>query len=145
RGSVALEPRRDVDEEREARRMRFREAVFAEALDLLEQPLRELRRVAALEHPVDESPLEMAEPAAPFPGRHRAAKLIRLAGREARRDDRELHDLFLEDRHAERALEHAAHLVARIRDRLLAVASPEIRMDHVALDRPRANDRDLDH
>src|SRR5690606_9801567 len=145
RGLVAFQPRGHVDEKREARRMRFREAVLAEALDLLEQPLRELGRVAALEHAVDQPLLEVLEAAATPPCRHRSAQLIRLSGREARGDDRDLHDLLLEDQYAERALEHLTDLAARIRDRLLAVTPSEIRMDHVALNRARPDDRDLDH
>ena len=39
---VALEPGRDVDQQREARRVRFREAVLAEAEDLLEDRVGEL-------------------------------------------------------------------------------------------------------
>ena len=44
---VPLEPRRGVDQQREARRVRLGKAVFAEALDLLEDPLGEFLRVAA--------------------------------------------------------------------------------------------------
>ena len=56
-----------------------------------------------------------------------------------------LHRLLLEDRHAQRAFEHAAHRRGRIGDRLLALPPPQIGMDHVALDRPRPHDGDLDH
>ena len=38
-----------------------------------------------------------------------------------------------------------SHVLARIGDLFLARTAPQIRMHHVALDRPRANDRDLDH
>src|SRR5690606_6795730 len=100
RGLVALEPRGYVDEQSKARRVRLRETVFAEASDLLEDLLRELGRIAALEHAVDQTLLEAAEIAAPPPRGHRAAQLVGLARRESGRDDRELHDLLLEDRHA---------------------------------------------
>ena len=53
--------------------MGFGEAVFAEALDLLEDPLGELLIVAAFEHSSDEFLLEMFESSAPVPGRHGAA------------------------------------------------------------------------
>ena len=43
-----LQPARHVDQMREARRVAFREAIFAEALDLVEAALSELRIVAAL-------------------------------------------------------------------------------------------------
>jgi hypothetical protein len=56
-----------------------------------------------------------------------------------------LHHLLLEDRHAERAFEHAAHGVGRIRDRLQSLPALQVRMHHAALDRPGAHDRGLDH
>ena len=79
--------------------MRFGKAVFTETLDLAEDLARETFVIAARAHAVDEPLLEVAETAAPLPGRHAPAQLIRLAGREARRDDGQLHHLFLEDRH----------------------------------------------
>ena len=142
---VMLEPRRHVNQQRKARGMRLGETVFAEALDLLEEPLGELLVVAALRHAVDQPPLEALELAVAPPRRHRAAQLIRFTGREAGGDHRQLHHLFLEDRHAERALEHLAHRLARIGDRLFLRAPAQIRMHHVALDRPGTDDRDLDH
>ena len=142
---VALEPGGDVDQEREARGVGFREAVFAESLDLLEDALRELPVVAAFEHAVDQFALEGLKAPAPLPRRHGAAQLIRLAGGEARRHHREFDHLLLEDRDAEGAFEHLAHRIARIGHRLLAFAAAQIRMHHVALDRAGADDRDLDH
>ena len=85
------------------------------------------------------------EPALALPRGHRAPQLVGFARRESRRDDRELHHLLLEDRHAERALQHALHLGARVRDRLFARAPAQVGMHHVALDRTRADDRDFDH
>ena len=81
----------------------------------------------------------------PLEGRHGAAQPVGLRGREAGADDRDLHRLLLEQRHAERLLEHALERLGRIGHRLQAAAPAQIRMHHVALDRPRAHDRDLDH
>src|SRR5690606_12293969 len=113
-------------EQREARGMRLREAVLAESLDLLEDPLRELPPVAALQHAVDQALPERLEIARPPPRRHRPPQPVGLAGREPGGDDRELHHLLLEDRHAERALEHAPHVLARIRDRLEPAAAAQV-------------------
>ena len=99
------------------------EAVFAETLDLLEDPLGEFLVVAAFEHAPDEFLLEVLEPSAPAPGRHGAAQLVRLAGRESRRHHGEFDHLLLEDRHAEGALEHVAHGVVRIGDGLESLAA----------------------
>jgi len=46
------------------------------------------------------------------------AQLVRLARCESRRHDGELHDLLLEDRHAERARQHALDRIAGIGDRI---------------------------
>src|SRR5581483_6645742 len=72
---VALQPRRHIDEERERRRMRFGEAVFAEALDLLAHLAGEGFRVAARAHAVDEPGLEFVEATFAPPGCHRAPEL----------------------------------------------------------------------
>ena len=43
---MSFDPGRDIDQQRETGRMRFGEAVFAEALDLFEQAVGESREVA---------------------------------------------------------------------------------------------------
>ena len=45
--------------------------------------------------------------------RHGAAQPVGFVGREFRRRDGDLHRLFLEQRHAERALEHLFQFVGR--------------------------------
>src|SRR5256884_2049221 len=72
RRMVALEPRRDVDQQREARGMRFREAVFAEAEDLPVKPIGELRAIAMAHHSFFQLALEVLQSAALLPCRHRA-------------------------------------------------------------------------
>ena len=85
-------------------------------------------------------------------GGHGAAQPVGLVGREFRRGDGDLHRLFLEQRHAERSFEHLFQFVGgavrRMRRGIMllvdAVAAAQIGMHHVALDRPRPHDRDLD-
>ncbi len=74
---------------------------------------------------------------------HGAAQFVRLPGRETGSLDRQAHALFLEERHAQGALEHRLQLGMRIGHGLEAAAPPDIRMDHVALDGARADDGDL--
>src|SRR5260370_1050715 len=57
---AALEPGRRVNEEREARRVAFREAVFAEALDLAEAALGEVARIVFRHHSFDHLGLDRA-------------------------------------------------------------------------------------
>ena len=142
---MVLDPGRNVDEQREARRVRLGKAVFAEAEDLPVDAFGELALVAALEHAADQALLERLETAFFLPRSHRAAQRIGLSRRESCGDDRKLHHLLLEDRHAERALEHALHFLARIDDRIDSLPPPQVRMHHAALDRPRAHDRHFDH
>ena len=77
-------------------------------------------------------------------GRHAAPELVGLARREPRALDGDAHRLLLEERDAKRLAEHALEFRFGVVDRLLAFAPAQIRMHHVALDRPRPDDRDLD-
>ncbi len=59
--------------------------------------------------------------------------------------DRELHELFLEQRHAERLLQARLRQRMDVGDLLLAVAAPQVGMHRTALDRAGPDERDLDH
>ena len=95
---VPLQPGRDIDQPREARRMAFREAITAEAFDLGEASLREPRLVAASQHARDESLAERADRAHPLEGCERPTQPVGFGRREAGRDHRDLHGLLLEER-----------------------------------------------
>ncbi len=95
-GMELLDIGRDIDEQREARRMAFGKAVGAEALDLLEAALGEIPGVAALDHAADEHLLERVDGAEIAERRHGAAQAVGLGRRELRRDHGELHRLLLE-------------------------------------------------
>ena len=141
---AALEPGRGIDQQREARGVAFREAVFAEAFDLAEAALGEVARIASRHHALDHLGLERADGAGALEGRHGAAQLVGFARREAAGDDGDLHRLFLEQRHAQRLAEDGFELLGGIRDRLESLPAAQIGMHHVALDRARPHDRDLD-
>ncbi len=147
RGRVAaLEPRGDVDEQRERGGVRLGEAVLGEAADLRVAAVGELPRIAARDHPLDEAlPEHVDVGRLALPCGHRAPQPVGLAGGEARGHDRERHRLLLEERDAERLREHALDGGAREDDRLLARAAAQVGMHHPALDGPGAHDRDLDH
>src|SRR5271165_2821345 len=104
----------------------FRKSIFAETQDLIEYLLGKGLGIAALAHAVDQSALERLQSPLALPGRHRAAQPVRLAGRETGRDDRELHDLLLKDRHPQRALEHRLDRLARITHRLLPASAAQV-------------------
>ena len=78
-------------------------------------------------------------------GRHGAAQAVGFARREAGPDNRNLHGLFLEKGNTKRFREHGLQCLRGIFNGLGAGTPTQIGMHHVALNRPRADDRDLDH
>ena len=100
---------------------------------------------AALGHPLHQ-PLAHPRHARLRPLRsHRLAELIGLGGAESRAVDRELHELLLEERHAERLAQARLGERVDVGDLLLAVAAPEVRVHRSALDRAGPDQRDLHH
>ena len=75
---------------------------------------------------------------------HRLAQLVGLGRREPGDVDRHLHQLLLEQRHAERLAEAVLEQRVEVRDRLLAVAPADVRVHRAALDRAGPDQRDLD-
>ena len=63
---------------REARRVAFGEAIFAEAFDLVEAALGELGIVAALDHPPDHLVLKHFDVPTRTESRHRLPQLVRF-------------------------------------------------------------------
>ncbi len=97
----------------EAGGVAFGETIFAETADLVEAALREFAVVAAFDHALDHHVLQFIDHAAAAEGRHRLAQPVRLARGEFRSVERDLHRLFLEDRHTQRAFENARQFVGR--------------------------------
>ena len=149
---MAFQPGRDIDQMGEARGVALGEAIFAEALDLVEAALGELGRIAARRHAADHLLAKLVDGAAAAEGGHGAAQLVGLGAGELRRHHGKPHGLLLEQRHAHGLAEHLAKLVGGAMvgmrrgelDRLLAAAAAQIRVDHVALDGAGAHDGDLD-
>ncbi len=151
-GIAALHPGGRIDKVREARGVAFRKTIFAEALDLVEAAFGEIAWIAARRHALDQLVAEILDGADTAERRHGAAQLVGLGRREASGDDRDAHRLLLEQRHAECLAEHLLEFVRvatggrrrRELDLLHTLPAPQVGMHHVALDRPRAHDRDLD-
>src|SRR5437870_5252692 len=72
---IALEPRRDIHQERKTGRMRFGKTIFAEAENLLIDLTSELLLVATRAHAVDQPLLKNLQSTFAFPRRHRTAQL----------------------------------------------------------------------
>jgi hypothetical protein len=144
RGVMALQPRRHVSQKREAGGVRFGKAVLAEAFDLVVNLVGELLVEPARNQAVAELVLKLLDDPLAFPRSHRPPKLIRLARRESRRNDRQSHHLLLKERHAERLRQNLLDDRIGIRDRLLPRAPPQEGMHHAPLNRSRPHDRHLD-
>ena len=150
---MAFQPGRDIDQKRKAGGVRFGKAVFAEALDLFEAAAGKFLVVAAPGHAAHQPVAKAIDNAAMPEGGHGAPQLIGFGWREAGRDDGDAHGLLLEQRHAEGLVQHPAQLVrrpeGRVRGRvmhcLVAAAAAQVGVHHIALDRPRADDRHFDH
>ena len=74
-----------------------------------------------------------------------AAQFFRFAARESRGNHGHAQQLFLKQRHAQRAREHRFERRMQTIGRLASLAALQIRMHHFADDRPRPNDGDLHH
>ena len=125
--------------------MRLGKTILPEALDLPEYLPGKLFLITALTHTLDQFVLERSKSTAPFPGRHCAPELVGFTGSKAGSDNRQLHDLLLEDRHPQRPLQYTFDGVTRVIDSLLAVSPSQVRVHHVALNGSGPNNRNLDN
>ena len=147
-GFVPLEPGAGVGQLREAGGVRFGKAVFAEALDLAADGFGEGALVAVRQHAGDDAFVVLCQVALAPPGRHGAPQFVGLAFAVAGGVHGDLHDLFLEDGHAEGAGQRLPDLGAGIRNPGGAVqpglfALFQEGMHHAALDGPGPDDGDL--
>src|SRR5450631_484653 len=108
-----LYPTACIDEQRKRGRMRLRKPVLTEAVNLFVDALCKVLRVPPSGHAVDELRVVAVKAALSLPGRHRPAQTIGFARSEAGGNHGNLHDLFLEHRHTERASQRLLQRFAR--------------------------------
>ena len=142
---VRLQVRAGIHDQREARGVRLGEAIERERRDRPEDALGRLARDAALGHARSQSSLDLSHARFGSLEPHRPAQFLGLAARESRHDHRHAQQLLLEQRHAERALQDRLERRMGVHDRFVAAAPRQVRMHHLADDRPRPDDRDLHH
>ncbi len=140
-----LEIRARIRQQREAGGVRFGEAVERERRDLLDDVLLRLRRDAVARHALPQFHLDVAHAQLAALEAHGAAQLLGFAAGKARGDHRHAQQLFLEERHAQSPLQHRFQRRVRVGHRLTSLAALEKRVHHFADDRPRPDDRHLDH
>ena len=100
---------------------------------------------ASLGHPFVEASADALHPLTAALRSHRLTQLVGLRRGEPGDIDRHLHELLLEQRHAERLAQRALEQRVQVGHRLGAVAAPDVGVHRPALDRTGADERDLDH
>ena len=114
--------------------------------DLAEQLLGHLLGHAGLaQAALEELPVELLHLAARAPRPHRPPEPVRFGRGEAADLDGDPHDLLLVEDHAHRILEDRLQARMEVGHRLEALLAAQERVDGVALDRARPDDRHLDH
>ena len=141
---MQLQPGRGVDEQREADRVTLGEAERGERLDLLVDLVGQFAGDALGGHPVVEPPPQRVDAFDGPLGPHGPAQLVGLGGREAGGVHGDLHELFLEQRDAQRPRESWFQALVREGDLLVAPLAPDVGVYRVALDRSGPDQRHLD-
>jgi hypothetical protein len=145
---VMPQPRRLVCEQPERRRVRLREAEAREADELVVDHVRRLGVDALAQRTGDEAAAVRLERVVRALAAHRTPQSFRLPHAEARKRDRDLEHLVLEDDDAERraqAVGEQRMVDGRHERRVLAQPLPvlDVRVHRLALDRPGTDERDL--
>ncbi len=146
RGVMQLEPRRVEHQRREAQRMTLRETEIGEGFQLLVdllgyRPGDTVPVAHPVVEPVTQPPHLLGGPL----GAHRPAQLVGLGRAETGTVHRQLHQLFLEQRHAEGFAQRRFHGRMVVDDLLETVAPLDVRVHRPALDGTGTDQRDLDH
>ena len=142
---MLFDPAGNIDQQCKTGRMAFRKTIFAKAFDLFEDALSKIALITAFQHAAQNAFIETGDAAFALPRRHRTAQCIGLTGREASRQNRDLHDLLLKDRYAQRARQCRFYFFTRVFNRLQPLAAAQVGMHHAALNRSWPNDGDLNH
>ena len=142
---VVFEPATHINQQGKTGGMALRKAVFTKTLDLFEQGVGKLLRVAACQHAADHALIELVHSTLALPGGHGAAQTVRLTSAEARRQHGNPHHLLLKNRHSERAFKGFFEGRTGVHNLIRMLACLQIGMHHAALDRARAHDRNFDH
>ena len=125
--------------------MALGEPEVRERLDLRVDVVGDIAHQAVALHAGVQLLLHRLDPLDAALGPHRAAEHIGILPRQVADGHAHLHELLLEDRDAEGALEHRLQLRMGVRDGLALHLAPHVRVHRPALDRPRPDERDLDH
>ena len=140
---MRLEVRARVGDEREAGGVRFGESIQRERADREHDAIGHRTRDTAFGHAGTQLHLDGFHALLGTLEPHRAPQIFGLPAGETGHHHRHAQKLLLEERHAERALEHRLEQRVVVGDGFAAGAAVEIGMHHLPHDRTRADDRHL--
>ena len=142
---VELEPDGLVRGAGECGRVGAAEAEGGETLDGVEELLGRIGRDVVLQTAVDEALVQAAHLDPRAVPVHGPPEAVGLAGSHARNRNADLEDLLLVEDHAQGVLQDRLQPGVGVGHRLPALLAPDVGVHGVALDRPRPDDRHLDH
>ena len=145
RGMVELQIGAGIGEQGEAGRVAFGKTIQGEGRDRAHDLLGGGAGNSLARHPRPELRLHFTHACLAALEPERAPQLLRLRAGESCRDHRHAKQLFLKERHAERALQDRLQARMRIAHRLAAAPPTDVGMHHVTDDRSRSDDRHLHH
>ncbi|OIQ77028.1 hypothetical protein GALL_412830 [mine drainage metagenome] len=125
--------------------MRLGETEVGEGLELVEDLLRDVGRDAVASHPGEQPRVERLHALGGPLGPHGSAQLVGLGRGEVRHVNRHLHELFLEQRDAERLGQGLLQPRVQVRDLLPATRALDVGVHRAALDGSGPDERDLHH
>ena len=142
---MQLDPRARVDQQRERQRVRLGEPEVRERLDLGVDRVGLLPHEPVLGHAGVQLLFQRVDALHPALGPHRPPQQVGVLAGEPADGHAHLHELLLEHRDAERALEHRHELGVGVGHLLLPELALDERVHGPALDGAGADQRDLDH
>ena len=140
-----LHPATGIDEIGEAHRMALREPVVRERRQLVVDDVARGLVDTVRAHTFVEPGLQPLHPFGRTLRPHRLTQLVGLRRREPGDVDGHLHELFLEQRDAERLLQRLLEQRMQVGDGLEPVAAADVGMHRPTLDRTGADERHLDN
>ena len=142
---VVLQPTRNVDQQGKTGGMTLRKTVFTKSTNLLKHLQRKGFAQSLFLHSLHQLLSKSLNHSRLSPSTHRPSKLIRLPRGEARCHHGQTHRLLLKNGDSQSFVQHVTDLIVGIVDLFFACPTPEVRMNHVSLNRSRTDNRHFNH
>ena len=144
-GFVAFEPAAHVGQQRKTGGVALGKAVFAKALNLLEDGLGKRFVIAVFDHLVHQPVMKLVHAALALPGSHGAAQVVGFITGEVGCNHGNLHHLLLKNRDAQGAPQGLTQRWIRVDHVIRALAVFKVRVHHAALNRAGPHNGHFNH